>query len=172
MKTAGFVSLSRNTVSLALRVLVDKGLLISSSRSRLIANGDTLLGQAHQATPLAAVQSGLRWDARPVSRMERRRNIMKPANWQDYAYPASDMPQRPCGTTLDRSSFQACAAGWGGGQGGSSVDFRRQRAAAHACRGASGWAGMPWRMRADRRAEDVLTQPLTNGRACGAATSR
>lgn len=84
--------LSRNTASQALQVLVDKGVLISSSRSGLIVNGDTLLGQANQATPLAAVQSGLQWDARPVSRIERQRNIMKPASWQDYAYPASCLP--------------------------------------------------------------------------------
>jgi biotin operon repressor len=77
---AAALGLSRNTVSLALKLLVDKGFLISSSRSGLIVNGDTLLGKAHQAMPLAAAQSGLQWDARPVSRMERQRNIIKPAN--------------------------------------------------------------------------------------------
>jgi len=29
------------------------------------------------------------------SRMERQRNTMKPANWQDYAYPASYLPEGP-----------------------------------------------------------------------------
>ena len=43
---ANALGLSRNTVSLALQVLVDKGFLISSSRSGLIVNGDILLGQA------------------------------------------------------------------------------------------------------------------------------
>jgi GntR family transcriptional regulator/MocR family aminotransferase len=89
---AAALGLSRNTVSLALRVLVDKGFLISNSRSGLIVNGETPLGLADQAMPLAAVQSGLQGDARPVSRMERQRNIMKPAAWQDYAYPASCLP--------------------------------------------------------------------------------
>jgi GntR family transcriptional regulator/MocR family aminotransferase len=89
---AAALGLSRKPVSQALQVLVDMGFLISSSRSGLIVYGDTLLGQANQATPLAAVQSGLQWDARPVSRMERQRNIMKPANWQDYAYPAGYLP--------------------------------------------------------------------------------
>jgi GntR family transcriptional regulator/MocR family aminotransferase len=33
------------------------------------------------------VQSGLQWDSRLVSRLGNQRNIIKPANWQDYAYP-------------------------------------------------------------------------------------
>ena len=81
------LGLSRNTVSLALQVLVDKGFLISSSRSGLIVNGDILLGQAKHAAPPAAVQSGLQWNTRLVSRLVTQRNISKPANWQDYAYP-------------------------------------------------------------------------------------
>ena len=102
---AAALGLSRNTVSLALQVLVDKGFLISSPRSGLVVNGDILLGRANQATPLAVVKSGvpgdaslprdaslpldasLQWDARLVSRLVQQRNIVKPANWQDYAYP-------------------------------------------------------------------------------------
>ena len=84
---AAALGLSRNTVSLALQVLVDKGFLISSSRSGLVVNGEILLGRAHQATPLAVVKSGLQWDARLVSRLAHQRNIVKPSNWQDYAYP-------------------------------------------------------------------------------------
>lgn len=81
------LGLSRNTVSLALQVLVDKGFLISSSRSGLIVNGDILQGQANQSSPPAVTESGLQWDARLVSRLGHQRNIIKPANWQDYAYP-------------------------------------------------------------------------------------
>lgn len=81
------LGLSRNTVSLALQVLVDKGFLISSSRSGLVVNGDILLGQARHSTPAPIVQSGLQWDTRLVSRLGNQRNIIKPANWQDYAYP-------------------------------------------------------------------------------------
>ncbi len=84
---AAALGLSRNTVSLALQVLVDKGFLISSSRSGLVVNGDILLGQANQGTPLALVQPALQWDGRLVSRLDGQRNIKKPANWQDYAYP-------------------------------------------------------------------------------------
>jgi GntR family transcriptional regulator / MocR family aminotransferase len=84
---AAALGLSRNTVSLALQVLVDKGFLISSSRSGLVVNGDILLGQANHSTTPAVVQSGLQWDSRLVSRLGNQRNIIKPANWQDYAYP-------------------------------------------------------------------------------------
>jgi GntR family transcriptional regulator/MocR family aminotransferase len=84
---AAALGLSRNTVSLAFQVLVDKGFLISSSRSGLVVNSDILLGQANQSTPLAVAQSGLQWNKRLVSRLVHQRNIIKPANWQEYAYP-------------------------------------------------------------------------------------
>ena len=81
------LSVSRNTVSLALQMLVDKGFLVAVERSGLYVNRDILLGQASQspATPLAA--SDLDWDKRFVSRVGLQRNIIKPANWQDYRYP-------------------------------------------------------------------------------------
>jgi GntR family transcriptional regulator/MocR family aminotransferase len=84
---AAALGLSRNTVSLAFQMLVDKGFLISSSRSGLVVNGDILLGQASHSAPAAAVQTGLQWDMRLVSRLGRQRNIIKPADWQEYAYP-------------------------------------------------------------------------------------
>ena len=84
---AGVLGLSRNTVSLALQVLVDKGFLIASPRSGLVVNGDILLGQARQSAPAAPARQGLQWPGRFVSQLENQRNIVKPANWQDYAYP-------------------------------------------------------------------------------------
>jgi GntR family transcriptional regulator / MocR family aminotransferase len=81
------LGLSRNTVSLALQVLVDKGFLIAVARSGLVVNGDILLGQVVNASPLNAAPSGMSWRQRLVSRLEAQRNIIKPANWQDYAYP-------------------------------------------------------------------------------------
>lgn len=84
---ASALSLSRNTVSLALQVLVDKGFLMASPRSGLVVNGDILLGQASQSEPRAPASSGLQWDTRFVSHLGDQRNIIKPANWQDYAYP-------------------------------------------------------------------------------------
>ena len=84
---ADALGLSRNTVSLALQVLVDKGFLIAAPRSGLVVNGDILLGQAVQSSPQAPVPSGLQWNARLVSRVGQQRNIVKPANWQEYPYP-------------------------------------------------------------------------------------
>ncbi len=84
---ASALGLSRNTVALALQVLVDKGFLIAVSRSGLVVNGDILLGQAVQPSPQAATQTGMQWDKRLVSQLEGQRNIVKPANWQDYPYP-------------------------------------------------------------------------------------
>lgn len=81
------LSLSRNTVSLALQVLVDKGFLVAMPRSGLVVNADILQGQASQSVPAATVQTGLQWDTRFVCHLGNQRNIIKPANWQDYAYP-------------------------------------------------------------------------------------
>jgi GntR family transcriptional regulator/MocR family aminotransferase len=84
---ADALGLSRNTVSLAMQVLVDKGFLIAAPRSGLIVNGDILLGQAVQSSPQTPPLSDLQWSARVVSRVGQQRNIVKPANWQEYRYP-------------------------------------------------------------------------------------
>ncbi len=84
---ASALGLSRNTVSLALQVLVDKGFLIAVARSGLVVNGDILQGQAVQSAPQTATATGMQWDKRLVSHLDSQRNIIKPANWQDYPYP-------------------------------------------------------------------------------------
>ncbi|MEO7159835.1 MAG: PLP-dependent aminotransferase family protein [Polaromonas sp.] len=84
---ADALGLSRNTVSLALQVLVDKGFLIARSRSGLFVNRDILLGQASQSMAVEPSASNLHWPGRFVSRPDRQRNITKPADWQDYRYP-------------------------------------------------------------------------------------
>ena len=84
---ASALGLARNTVSLALQVLVDKGFLIASPRSGLVVNADILLGQAVHASAEAPAPAGLHWDARLLSGARHQRNIVKPANWQDFAYP-------------------------------------------------------------------------------------
>jgi GntR family transcriptional regulator / MocR family aminotransferase len=84
---ADALGLSRNTVSLALQMLVDKGFLIAVSRSGLVVNGDILLGQAVQTAPTEPISAGMQWDKRLVSHLEGQRNIIKPANWQDFTYP-------------------------------------------------------------------------------------
>ncbi len=84
---AAALGLSRNTVSLALQVLVDKGFLIAAARSGLVVNGDILLGQAVPSSVQVPAPAGLQWDARLLSRTRYQRNIVKPANWQDFTYP-------------------------------------------------------------------------------------
>lgn len=84
---ANALGLSRNTVSLALQILVDKGFLIAVARSGLVVNGDILQGQAVHSAPLVTPASGIDWHKRLVSNLDSQRNIIKPANWQEYAYP-------------------------------------------------------------------------------------
>lgn len=84
---ADALGLSRNTVSLALQVLVDKGFLVARSRSGLFVNRDILLGQASKAMAVEPLLTDLHWPQRFVSRLDRQRNITKPADWQDYRYP-------------------------------------------------------------------------------------
>ena len=81
------LGLSRNTVSLALQSLVDKGFLISVERSGLFVNQSILLGQASASADLEETSSNLDWSGRCISRLGQQRNIVKPANWQDYRYP-------------------------------------------------------------------------------------
>lgn len=81
------LGVSRNTVSLALQMLVDKGLLISRERSGLFVNREILLGQAGRADDEKPAREVLDWAARLQTDLGRQRNIVKPANWQDYRYP-------------------------------------------------------------------------------------
>jgi GntR family transcriptional regulator / MocR family aminotransferase len=81
------LGLSRNTVSLALQVLVDKGFLQSRERSGLFVNQDILLGQATKSVVAAPAGSDLNWAERCKTRLGQQRNIVKPAHWQDLRYP-------------------------------------------------------------------------------------
>ena len=84
---ADALGVSRNTVSLALQVLVDKGFLVSVERSGLYVNRDILLGQASKLMNLEPSPMHLDWGSRFIFRLGLQRNIVKPANWQDYRYP-------------------------------------------------------------------------------------
>lgn len=81
------LGLSRNTVSLALQVLVDKGFLISRPRSGLFVNREILLGQANKSMVVTPLSTEMNWTERFVFRSDSQRQIMKPANWQEYRYP-------------------------------------------------------------------------------------
>ena len=84
---AAALGVSRNTVSLALQRLVDKGFLVARERSGLFVNPDMLLGQAGQPPLHDGPIGGLNWAQRLKTAVGQQRNIAKPAQWQDFAYP-------------------------------------------------------------------------------------
>lgn len=84
---ADALGISRNTVSLALQALVDKGFLVSRERSGLFVNPDILLGQASATDEEASAGSVVEWGSRLQSSLDQQRNIVKPGNWQDFRYP-------------------------------------------------------------------------------------
>ena len=84
---ADALGVSRNTVSLALQSLIDRGFLVSVERSGLRVNKNILLGQAVKSATFDRVSTDLDWTSRLISRIGQQRNIIKPVNWQDYRYP-------------------------------------------------------------------------------------
>lgn len=81
------LGVSRNSVSLALQILVDNGFLVARERSGLYVNRDILQSQVGPAAQTGAVGNTLDWDGRMKTNVVRQRNIVKPNNWADYAYP-------------------------------------------------------------------------------------
>jgi GntR family transcriptional regulator/MocR family aminotransferase len=81
------LGVSRNTVLLALQMLVDKGFLVARERSGLFVSPDIVLGQASRSEQEAIASSVLAWGERFQTGVSQQRNIVKPANWQDFAYP-------------------------------------------------------------------------------------
>ena len=81
--------LSRTTVTLALQALVDKGLIVTRSRSGLFVSEQlpsTYLG-ARRRADAAPEPGGVRWAERLKLRPSERRNIHKPRDWQQQPYP-------------------------------------------------------------------------------------
>lgn len=113
------LGVSRNTVSLALQILVDKGFLVSRERSGLFVNRDILLGQASSAASEPSPDTALDWASRLTSSLKRQRNINKPANWQDFRYPfvygqfdAGLMPLRDWRDCAHQSLFVPAVKKW------------------------------------------------------------
>ena len=89
------LKIARNTVVLAYQDLVEEGFLIARERSGFFANPDILSGRVRSADvgEQAGDSSRLRCAPGPTGRTgfgfipATQRNIVKPANWQDYPYP-------------------------------------------------------------------------------------
>ena len=83
------LSVARNTVVLAYQQLVEEGYLISRERSGHFVNPAMLEGQ-HGFAPAQSATEALgrpNWGARMARSPSAQRNIVKPANWQNYEYP-------------------------------------------------------------------------------------
>ncbi len=113
------LGLSRNTVALALQVMVDKGFLIARPRSGLIVNADILQGQASKAAPVDEPSKALQWSRRCVLELGLQRNISKPASWQEFRYPfvygqfdASLMPLKDWRACAHQSLFAPAVRRW------------------------------------------------------------
>lgn len=87
------LKIARNTVVLAYQDLTEEGFLIARERSGFFVNPDIVTARPKDAAPGQAVgdKAGDAADPDWVTRFKRRptqqRNIVKPANWQDYPYP-------------------------------------------------------------------------------------
>src|SRR6185369_7116331 len=87
------LKVARNTVVLAYQDLVEEGFLIARERSGFFVNPEILTGRARGGAAAEvkafepAPDQAPDWAARFKSRPGLQRNIVKPANWQDYPYP-------------------------------------------------------------------------------------
>ena len=82
------LGVARNTVALAYELLVNEGYLSTRSRSGHFVSPDMAGGRIEAPSRVAA--GGARpvtWTARLHGSVSGQRNIVKPADWQDYPYP-------------------------------------------------------------------------------------
>lgn len=85
---AKHLGIARNTVVLAYQQLIDEGYLVSRQRSGYYID-QTLLGGrvAHHQIQPRSDDTQPDWDRYIKFRPSQQRNIVKPADWQDYRYP-------------------------------------------------------------------------------------
>jgi GntR family transcriptional regulator / MocR family aminotransferase len=89
------LGVARNTVVLAYQMLVEEGYLLSRERSGHFVNPGMLAGlhgvtakqPARAVSDNAAETAQPSWQKRIVRPPTAQRNIVKPANWQNYAFP-------------------------------------------------------------------------------------
>jgi GntR family transcriptional regulator/MocR family aminotransferase len=88
------LKIARNTVVLAYQDLVEEGFLIARERSGFFANPDILGGRVRSSEPsdqsapkAPTVRAAPDWQERFRLHPGLQRNIVKPANWQEFPYP-------------------------------------------------------------------------------------
>lgn len=87
-KFAKRLGISRNTVVLVYDILTSEGFLVSYERKGYYVNTailDDKIGAKKALSPSS--KSKPTWDSRLQKSLPEQRNIVKPANWQDYEYP-------------------------------------------------------------------------------------
>ena len=89
-RLAGQLAVARNTVVLAYQHLADEGYLIARERSGYYVNPDILCNRVESTGGSPGKDrkpDPTRWDERLRLRPSNQRNITKPMDWQQYAYP-------------------------------------------------------------------------------------
>ena len=86
-KMARQLGVSRNTVTLAYQALVAEGFLSARERSGFYVDATAPDGLAPRIPRGAVVEGGVDWDPRIVERIDGRRFIHRPDNWQEMRYP-------------------------------------------------------------------------------------
>lgn len=82
------LGLARSTVVLAYRQLVDEGYLQARERSGHVVRGDAVAAGVPAPAPHSGATAAIPgWDTRLRFRPSEQRNIVKRADWQEYAYP-------------------------------------------------------------------------------------
>lgn len=84
------LKVARNTVVLAYQDLTEEGFLIARERSGFFVNPDMVMARPKEAAaekPTAQDAAEPDWVTRLKRRPTQQRNIVKPANWQEYPYP-------------------------------------------------------------------------------------
>ncbi len=85
---AKHLNVARNTVVHAYQLLVDEGYLVARERSGFYVNGQILAGRAQvPATDRINLRVRPDWARRIKFKPSVQRNIVKPQDWNDYAYP-------------------------------------------------------------------------------------
>ena len=89
-KLAKQLGVARNTVVLAYQQLVDDGYLIAHERSGYFVNEDILKGQIKPNSKTTARSAHAPdWEQRLKVHPAAQRNVVKPTDWHQYAYPFS-----------------------------------------------------------------------------------